>query len=181
MQRLVLACLAALAAAPASVAVAQRAGAPPAAQASLKIAFVSYREILQRTPGYAAAESTYRKELDGFRVEVERLQQQLDSALQAFDQQSIVLSPAARRARQDSLQAMQQRMGRRTSELQERAQLRERELLQPIQARVNSIIEGIRAEGNYAVVLNADSDFIVAADPTLNITARVLQRLQQAQ
>ena len=172
MSRFVLVCLAALAAAP-SVASAQ----------GVKIAFINSREILQKTPGYAAAESTYLKEVDGFRTEVQKLQQQLDSAVQALDQQSIALSPAVRRARQDSLQAMQRRMDQRTNQLQDQARQREQELLSPIQARVNSVIQGIRAELNYAYILDADAPggLIVAADPALNITAKVLQRLQQAQ
>lgn len=177
MQRLVLVSLAALVAAP-CVAVAQGAQAAPT-----KIAIINSREILQRTPGYARAESTYLKEVEGFGIEVQKLQQQLDSAVQALDQQSIALSPAARQAKQRDLQAMQQRMEQRTNELQERARLREQELLQPIQTRVNSIIQGIRAELNYALILDADAagGLIAAADPAINITARVLQRLQQAQ
>jgi outer membrane protein len=176
MQRLVLVCL--LAAAP-CVAAAQ--GAQPAAPT--KIAIINSREILSRTPGYARAESTYLKEVEGFRTEVQKLQVQLDSAVQALDQQSIALSPAARQTKQRELQAMQQRMEQRTNELQERARQREQELLQPIQARVSSVIQGIRAELNYALVLDADAagGLIAAADPALNITARVLQRLQQAQ
>jgi outer membrane protein len=154
-----------------------------AASAPLKIAYINSREILQRTPGYARAESLYLKEVDGFRTEVQKLQQQLDSAVQAFDQQSIALSPAARAAKQKDLQAMQQRMEQRTNELQDRARQREQELLQPIQARVSSVIQGLRAELNYALILDADAagGLIAAADPALNITARVLQRLSQAQ
>jgi outer membrane protein len=183
MQRLALVCLAALGAAPASAGLAQRTGAPTSAPPAFRIAFVNSREILQRTPGYAAAESTYLKEVDGFRAEVQRLQQELDSAVQALDQQSIALSPAVRRARQDSLQAMQRRMEQRTNQLQDKARQREQELLSPIQARVNSVIQGIRAELNYAYILDADAPggLIVAADPALNITAKVLQRLQPAQ
>src|SRR6266566_4098946 len=91
--------------------------------------------------------------------------------------------PAARQTKQKDLQAMQQRMEQRTNELQDRARQREQELLQPIQARVSSVIQGIRAEMNYALILDADAagGLIAAADPALNITARVLQRLSQAQ
>lgn len=152
-------------------------------QPSFKIGFVNAREILQRTPGYAAAESTWTRELKGFQDEIRKLQQQLDSAAQAFDQQSIALSTTAKQSKQRELQGLQQRLEQRSNELQERAASRERELLEPIQARVNSIIQGIRAEGNYALIFNADApgNFIVAADPALNLTARVLQRLQQSQ
>src|SRR5947208_15717081 len=127
-------------------------GAAPAgaqvrsSQPSVKIGFISSRQILQQTPGYAAAESTFNKEVQGFRDEVQKLQQQLDSAVRAFDQQAIALSAAARQAKQRDLQQLQQRFEQRSSELQTRAQQREQELLQPIQARVNAVIQALRAE-----------------------------------
>lgn len=153
-----------------------------ATQPSLKIGFISSRQILQQTPGYAAAESTFNREVQGFRDEVQKMQQQLDSAIRAFDQQSIALSPAAKQAKQRELQQQQQRFEQRSNELQDRAQKREQELLQPIQARVNAVIQGLRAEGNYAVIFDADApgNNIVAADPALDVTTRVLDRLKQA-
>ena len=182
MQRHVLVSLAVLAAAslPRAV-VGQGPSAAPAAP--LKIAIINSREIMQRTPGYAVAESTYLKEVEVYRTEVQKLQQQLDSAVQAFDQQSIALSPAARQQKQKDLQAMQQRMEQRTNELQDKARQREQELLAPLQTRVNSVIAGIRAELNYSLILDADAagGLIAGYDPALNITNRVLQRLQQAQ
>lgn len=183
MQRLVLVSLAAVAVLATAPSLTFGQGAQSGASAPIKIAFINSREILQRTPGYAVAESTYLKEVEGFRTEVQKLQQQLDSAVQAFDQQSIALSPAARQTKQKDLQAMQQRMEQRTTELQDRARQREQELLQPIQTRVQGVIQGLRAELNYAFILDADAagGLIAAADPSLNITARVLQRLTQAQ
>lgn len=176
MKRLVALCVALVSAAPLA------AQAPASPAPALRVAFVNSREILQRTPGYAAAESTFNREVQGFRDEVQKLQQQLDSAVQAFDQQSIALSPAAKTAKQRELQGLQQRLEQRTSELQDRARQREQELLTPIQQRVNVIIQGIRAEGNYAFIFDADvpGSPIISADPALNITTRVVQRLQQA-
>src|SRR2546427_2238214 len=47
-----------------------------------------------------------------------------------------------------------------------------RSLLQPIQARINAVIQGMRAEGNYAVIFDADApgNNIIAADPSLDVT-----------
>jgi len=157
--------------------------APAAAQSGVKIAFINSRQILQQTPGYTAAESTFDREVKGYREEVQRLQRQLDSAIQAFDQQSIALSPAARQAKQKDLQSQQQRLGQRSEELQQKAQQREQELMAPIQARINAVIQGLRAEGNYAVIFDADAQggTVVAADPALNITPKVLLRLRTPQ
>ncbi len=185
MQRLVPVSLAAVVAAAVLVAAPPvvLAQGPSPAPAPLKIAFISSQEILHATPGYAAAESTYRREFQASQVEVQKLQQQLDSAVQVFDQQSLVLSPAARVAKQNDLKGMQQRMEQRSTQLQDHLQQREQELLGPLRARINSVIQGIRAEMNYSLILDADASggFVAAADPALNITPRVLQRLSQAQ
>jgi len=160
-----------------------QAAAAPVQGPSLRIGFINSRQILTQTPGYQSAESTFNRELQGYRDEVQRLQKQLDSSVQAFDQQSIALSPAAKQQRQKELQNMQQRLEQRSNELQQKAQQREQELLQPIQQRINAVIQGIRAEGNYSIIFDADTpgSNIVAADQSLDITSRVLDRLRRSQ
>jgi len=158
-------------------------GVVPGTAQSLKIGYINSRQVLQQTPGYQAAESTFDREVKGFRDEVQKMQRQLDSAIQAFDQQSIALSPAAKAAKQKDLQTQTQRLEQRSSELQQRAQQREAELLQPIQARINAVIQGLRAEGNYSIIFDADAqgNGIVAVDPGLDLTKKVLERLRQSQ
>ncbi|HXE58303.1 MAG TPA: OmpH family outer membrane protein [Gemmatimonadales bacterium] len=154
--------------------------APLAAQGGPKIGYVNSRLILQQTPGYATAESTFSRELEGYRQEVAKLQASLDSAAQDFEQQSVLLSPTARNAKRKELETQQQKLEQRTQELRERAATRERELLDPIQQRVNAVIDGIRAEGNYAVIfdITAPGSGIVSADKSLDLTQRVIERLR---
>ena len=185
MRRVVLVCLVTALGAPAA---AQNPPAPTssrpatAAGSQSRLAFISSRTILDSTPGYAVAESTFFREFQAMRDEVQKLQQQLDSAVQAYDQASIALSPAAKDAKRRELQQLQDRMGQRSSELDSRARARNQELLGPFQARINTIIQGIRAEGNYAMIFDADAqgNGIVAADPMLNLTAKVIERVRQS-
>jgi outer membrane protein len=155
------------------VAVAQQAASP-------KIAYVNTQTILKQTPGYVKAESTFTKELAGYRVEVQKLQASLDSAASDFDQQSVMLSPTQRAAKRKDLQDQQQKLEQRTQELQQKAATRERELLDPIQSKVNSVIEGVRAAGNYAMIfdVSAPNNGIVTADKSLDLTQRVIQQLK---
>jgi outer membrane protein len=157
--------------------------APPRSTGGLRIAFIRSQEILQRTPGFAAAESTLSREIAGFRAEVEKLQKQLDSATSAYDQQAIALSPAAKQTKQRELQQLAQRFQQRSGQLQDQAAQRQQELLAPINSRIRAIIEGIRAEENYSLIFDVDApgNTLVAADPGLNITQRVIQRLQGSQ
>jgi outer membrane protein len=151
-----------------------------AQQGGSKIAYVNTQAILKQTPGYVKAESTFTKELEGYRVEVQKLQATLDSAATDFDQQSVMLSPTQRAAKRKDLQAQQQKLEQRTQELQQRAATRERELLDPIQSKVNSVIEGVRAAGNYAIIFDVSSpnNGIVTADKSIDLTQRVIQQLK---
>lgn len=183
--------IAAVAAAAAPVAAQQKPAAKPtqpkptadaAEGTATRIGFVNIQAILKATPGYAKAESTFAKELDGYRSEVQKLQAGLDSAAQDFEAQSAVLSPTQRTQRRKDLEGQQEKLQQRTQELQQKAASRERELLDPIQARVNSVIEGIRAAGNYAIIfdVSAPGNGIVTGDKGLDLTQRVLQQLQAA-
>jgi Skp family chaperone for outer membrane proteins len=156
--------------------------AAPAAgnAAAQKLAFVNTRQVLQQTPGYAAAESTFTREMATYRTEVTKLQTTLDSAAQDFDQQSVVLSPTQRAAKRKELEGQQQKLEARMQELQQKADTRQRELLDPINKRVSTIIEGIRAEGNYAFIfdVSAPGSVIITADRALDLTPRVIERLK---
>ena len=151
-----------------------------AQQAGSKVAYVNTQNILKQTPGYVKAESTFTKELESYRVEVQKLQATLDSAASDFDQQSVMLSPTQRAAKRKDLQGQQQKLEQRTQELQQRAATRERELLDPIQSKVNSVIEGVRAAGNYAIIfdVSAPNNGIVTADKGIDLTQRVIQQLK---
>src|SRR5207247_4139170 len=104
-------------------------------------------------------------------------------AVPALYTQVIAVAPAAKQQKQKDRQQLQQKFEQRSNDLQSRAQQREQELLQPIQSRVNAVIQGLRAEGNYALIFDADApnSNIVAADPALDITSKVLERLKQSQ
>jgi Skp family chaperone for outer membrane proteins len=158
-------------------------GAAPAAaqqQGGVKLAYVNSQAILKQTPGYAQAESTFAKELEGYRSEVQKLQASMDSSASDFEQQSVMLSPTQRQAKRKDLEGQQDKLQQRTQELQQKASARERELLEPIQTKVNAVIEGLRASGNYAVIfdVSAPNSGIVTADKSLDLTARVIQQLK---
>jgi outer membrane protein len=148
---------------------------------SIKIGYIKSQAILEQTPGYAAADSTLGKERKAIQDTLQRMQQQWDSTMKAFDQQSIALSSTAKQTKQRELQATQQRLQQKQSEMETRFQQRQQELFQPIQARIFGVVQGIRAEGNYSFIFDMDApnNSILFADPSLDITAKVIERLRQ--
>ena len=120
--------------------------------------------------------------MTGYQDEVQQLQQQLDSAVSAFNQQSIVLSPTARQEKTEELRGLQQQLEQRTTELQQRAAQRQQELIGPLEDRIQSVIDGLRAERNIAVGFDvaAPGNNIISADPVLDLTTVVVQRITGA-
>ena len=67
-------------------------------------------------------------------------------------------------------------------ELQNQDLERQRELVTPLEARIQSVIDGIRAERNLAIIFDIanPNSTIISVDPTLELTALVISRLQAA-
>lgn len=160
-------------------------GALPAkanAQTGARVAFVNTELILRQTPGYGAADSTLAAERRVYQQEANRLQAQLDSAMTAFDQQQLVLSPQAREEKVNELRALNDRVQSRLEELRNQDLERQRELVAPLETRIQAVIDGLRAERNLAMIFDAanPNSAIISADPTLDLTALVISRLQDA-
>ena len=151
-------------------------------QAPLRLAYINSRLILENTPGRTEAESLFAREMVGFRAQAQRLQQQIDSAVTEYRRTSVVLTPAARQARETEISNLQQRAQQRAQELDQEAQQREAQLTAPIMQRVNAVIEGVRAEFNCAMVFDAGAQgtTLVTADRALDLSPLVIQRLQAA-
>jgi outer membrane protein len=153
------------------------------AQTSGSIGFVNTEQILRQTPGYEAADSILAAERTVFQSEATSLQAQLDSAMGAFDQQQLVLSPQAREEKVAELRALNDRIQARLQELQNQDLERQRELVTPLEARIQTVIDGIRAERNLAIIFDVanPNSTIVSADMTMDLTALVISRLQAAE
>ena len=151
-----------------------------AQQTGPRIGYINARAVLLATPGFAQAESTYNRDLIGFRGEVEKLQSSLDSAAADFEQKSVMLSATAKTARRRDLEEQRAKLEQRAKELQDKAGQREQELLSPIHNRVNEAIEAVRADGSFAIIfdVSANDGLIVAADKSLDLTEKVLAKMK---
>jgi outer membrane protein len=151
----------------------------PSSQTTPSFAYVSTDIVLQNTPGYLQADSTWRAELSGWREEIQQLSRRYDSLSSALDQQSIVLTPTSRQEKVDEIQSLGQRLQQRQTELQQRAEERRSELIQPLEDRIQGVIDGIRAERNLSVIFDvaAPGNNIISADQRLDLTRLVVQRL----
>lgn len=145
---------------------------------TLKVAYVNSQEILLSAPGAEAAQQQFDQEMAGYQAEISELETELTDLEAALQQQQLTLSPEAKANREQQLQAKFQEYQQRTSQLQEMANQRRAALIQPVMDNITAIIEQIREEGAYSLILDAAAGSIVSADPALDLTQEIINRLQ---
>jgi outer membrane protein len=150
------------------------------AQGAPKFAYVNSQAIFEQAPGRAEAEAQYKKEMTGYSAEMDRMRDSLNALLTSYGQQESSLTAAQKQSRQEEIRSRQDEYQKRAQELEQKASDREAELMRPIMQQVQKIIEDIRSEGGYSIIFDAGSNggVIVAADKNLDITQKVIDRLQ---
>lgn len=150
------------------------------ANGACKVAYVAAQPVLAQTPGYAAAESIWTKEFDGYKTEIAKLTDSMNKDAAKFEESSAMLSPTNREAGRKKLEAQQAALEARQQELSQRAQGRRQELLDPIEQRVTAVIEGLRAENNITMIFDVSTQGsnILTADKACDLTQKVVDRLK---
>ena len=148
-----------------------------AAGAQAKVGFVNSQRILAEAAGVQQVQQTLQRELGGLRAPLDTLEQQLQQGQQQLQQQGSTLSEQARTQRQEQLQQLYTQYQQRSQQAQQTAQRREAELLQPVMRQINEAIEAERRAGSYTYIIDSSGNGIVAVDPTVDLTDRVLARL----
>ena len=151
------------------------------AQATTKlIAYVNPQALFENAPGRTDAEAQFRKETEGYRAELTRLNESLSQAVSDYQKAEKGLTAADKEKRQRSLQAKEDSLRARQQELESAATRRQNELMAPIMEQVRKVLEDIRAEDGYAMILSSEpgTSPILAADKNLDITERVVARLR---
>lgn len=144
-----------------------------------RIGYIDSQAILAEAPGSREAQQAFDQEMDRYRGEMQRLGEELDRLITAYQQQERNLTPEAREARQQEIRRKEVEYQGRIEEIDEEASRKRQELVEPILEQMSLVIEQIREEGSYALIFDTAARAIIAADPALDLTGEVLRRLQQ--
>ena len=145
-----------------------------------KIVFVNTQALMEAAPGRAAAESLLSKEGQGYQVQLQKLQDSLNTMLSNYQKAEPTLSAAAKDTRQKALQARETELQTKNQQFQQQFDARKNEVMAPITDLVKKVLDDIREEGGYAMILMNDpgQSIIVSADKNLDVTDRAVSRLR---
>ncbi|TVR58760.1 MAG: OmpH family outer membrane protein [Gemmatimonadales bacterium] len=144
-----------------------------------RIGYIDSQAILQEAPGAQEAQAEFERDMQGYQDEIQRMGEELERLITAYQQQERTLSPEARQRREDEIRQKEFEYQQRIEQMELEAAQRRQQLVEPILDRMSGAIEEIRAEGQYTMIFDVASRAIIAADPELDLTTQVLQRLRE--
>lgn len=150
-----------------------------AQQAAVKLAYINSQTLMEAAPGRVAAEAELNKTGEGFKTQLQKLQDSAQTMLTNYQKDEPKLPAAAKEKAQKAIQAIETDLQNRQQLFQQQFQAKQNELMAPITDLVK-VIDDIRVEDGYAMILdNAPGQSpIVSADKNLDITDRVISRLK---
>jgi outer membrane protein len=156
------------------------AGVTKAQQAPLKIAYINSQVLLDAAPGRAQAESLLMKEGEGFRTQLQKMQDSVNNLYAKYQKDEPTLTASKKEDRQKAIQSLETDLQATQLKFQQQFEQRKNEVMAPITDVVKKVIDDVREEGGYAMILDnaPGASVIVSADKNLDITDRVVSRLR---
>ncbi|MBI3455140.1 MAG: OmpH family outer membrane protein [Candidatus Rokubacteria bacterium] len=146
-----------------------------AAGAPTKIAYVDVQKVLVRsTAGVAAREqlerekTTMQKDVDARRVEIDRLRDELEK-------KGLVLSPDAKREKEEALQRKVRDLRRLVDDFQKELERKEQGLTQRILLELTTVMERLGKERGYLMILEKRGASVIYGDADADITEEVIK------
>jgi outer membrane protein len=140
-----------------------------------KIAFVDVQRVLAKSAGGAAAReqmererATMQKQVDGHRVELEKLKDDLEKKGQ-------LLSADARKEKQDTLERKVRDVRRLVDDLQKELQKKEQDLLGKVLRDLDGVIQKIGKEKGYLLIVERKQGGIVYGAAEADLTDEIIR------
>ena len=157
----------------------------PLAAQQVTIVYLDSERLRREAPSLQEARQQMQQEMGRLEAQADSalapLQQELQQLAVEFQQQQGMMTPETRQQQQTAIQQKQAELQQVGSQWEQRAAQRQNEILGPALSHINEVINELREERGYSYILDAAAGGVVAADPSLDITGAVLERLNAAQ
>jgi outer membrane protein len=151
------------------------------AQEEPKIGYIDTVNIFAEFKETIEAEEIYKKELDGWKKEAAEMEAEIAQLRDELQSQSLMLSEeklAEKKLVLDQKFKDYQKYMNDTFGDEGTAAQRNKELTAPIVEKINAVISQIAEEEGYTIIFDAAQGNIVYAKKALDLTEKVLERLQ---
>jgi outer membrane protein len=146
----------------------------------LRIGYVDTEKVLDNAPGAAEATKIFDEEVETWKGEAENLKVELQTLIQEYENQKLILSPEKKREKEETINVKKGEYDQKVFEIQGKIQQRSAELSQPILENVYQTIKVVAEREDFDLVFDSSLGGIVYADPSIDITQIVVDELKKS-
>jgi len=157
--------------------------ARPLSAQEIKLGYVDAERILQAYSGYKDAEAQFSKQREAWNQEIDTRSRELKAMEEDFKAQELMLSDAKKREKLDELEKNRRDLEQYYQQIfgpSGEAARKNEELLRPILERVNEIIREVGEQEKYTMIFDASSMGIAYAASGVDLTDKIIERLNAA-
>jgi len=143
----------------------------------LKIGYFNFAQVMSNIPQAKEAESRLGDEFANRKANIEGLDEELKKMAEELNRDAVVLTAAEQEAKRRELRNRRREFQLLLEEYQEDLSLRQNQETEALRKLVRKAVLDIGKEGKYDLII--EQGVVLFASEKVNITAQVLQRLQQ--
>lgn len=152
--------------------------------ADLKIGFIDSERIFAEYQGTNEARTEFQTDIDKWNGELEQRKQELERLNEEYQSQSLILSEAKRREREEEIQRKRSDLDAFIQEIwgpAGKVAQRNDQLTRPIVEKIRDVLNEIGEADGYSIIFDATDGNVVYADHAFDLTDRVLVALNEQQ
>lgn len=154
------------------------AGAAPALGGEIKIAVIDVNRILNESEAGKAARTKMEARYEELKKKIEGMSEDARKMKEELDKQKILLGKEKLKEREDALAAKVAELRTLTQESEREMQARQGEVTRDVLKLIEGKIDKVVEEDKIDLLLDRSSG-VVHSDPSLDITAKVLERVNK--
>ncbi len=150
----------------------------------MKIAYFDSERIKNEWDEWKDAQAKFDQDIAKWQEEAQRMEEELNSLMEEYQKQELLLSDEKRQEKQMLIQQKQREYQDYLASIfgeTGKAAQRNAELTAPLYEKLNSALAKIADRNGYAVIFDSASSGIAYIDPSLDITDELLQELKSGQ
>jgi len=147
--------------------------------AQQKIGFVNMRTIFEQYSGKKEAETVFEREMEDLNRQVTAKEERIKALADSIESMRYVASEERIRAKQRTLETLQQEYVRFMQEAEQMAAKRNEELTRPIEEAILQAAKEIGERENFDLILDAGAGIVVYSKPEYDLTDQVLQKMEE--
>ncbi len=141
-----------------------------------KIAYVDIQKALEMTKSGQKVQKEFKGEVDDEQKQIDKKKTEYERIKETLDKQKSSLNEKAVREKEEDLISIEKELKRSFQDSQEKLRRKNATLVGELVKKMRTLVEALGKEKGYTLIVEKNSQFLLYADPELDLTDEVVKK-----